>query len=107
MLIRLVILVVIFIPGLASAQSVPRYDPAAYCIEVSEVSGGSQMIYNGCLQMEQEAYNTLKMSWGSVPDRARSYCDEVARVSGSSYSILKGCLDMETEASNTTPEFKF
>lgn len=65
------------------------------------------MIYNGCLKMEQEAYDTLKMSWGSVPDRAKSYCDEVARVSGRSYSILKGCLDMESEASSTTPEFKF
>jgi len=106
MLIRTVILT-ISIPSLASAQSVPRYDPAAYCAKVSEVSGGSKMIYNGCLKMEQEAYDTLKISWGSVPDRTKTYCDEVARVSGPSYSILKGCIDMESEASNTTPEFKF
>ncbi len=93
--------------GIAWADSIPRYDPPSYCTKVSEVSGGSQMIYNGCLEMEQEAYDTLKLSWGTIPAGAKSYCDEVARTSDSSYSILKGCIDMETEASSSQPEFRY
>lgn len=91
----------------ASAQSIPRYDPPRYCEKVSDVSGGSRMIYNGCLQMEQEAYDALKLSWGSLPSRVKGYCDEVAHSSDRSYSILKGCIDMETEASGSSPGFKF
>ncbi len=91
----------------AMADTIPRYDPPGYCRTVSEVSGGSQMIYNGCLGMEQDAYDSLKASWDSLPSKTRSYCDEVGRVSGGSYSILKGCIDMETDAASSTPGFKF
>lgn len=80
--------------GAAHADSIPRYDPPSYCSKVSEVSGGSRTIYNGCLSMEQEAYDTLKSSWGQIAESAKRYCDEVARSSDSSYSILKGCIDM-------------
>lgn len=93
--------------GSAVADTIPRYDPPAYCKSVSEVSGGSQMIFNGCIEMEQDAYNELKSSWSALPSKTQSYCDEVARVSGGSYSIFKGCVDMETEASGNQPGFKF
>jgi hypothetical protein len=91
----------------AFADAVPRYDVASYCQTVSDVSGGSAMIYNGCVDMEQIAYNGLKARWGSIPSRVRSYCDEVGRVSGGSYSILEGCIAMETEAANGTSTFKY
>ncbi|PYE86843.1 hypothetical protein C7477_11972 [Phyllobacterium leguminum] len=65
------------------------------------------MIYNGCIQMEQDAYNDLKDVWPGVSAKTQNYCDEVARVSDSSYGILKGCIDMETDAATSTPEFKF
>ncbi|QND35793.1 hypothetical protein HB772_29085 (plasmid) [Sinorhizobium meliloti] len=91
----------------AYAQEVPRYDVPGYCQGVANVSGGSSMIYNGCIDMEQEAYDSLKLFWSATPSRARNYCDEVARVSGSSYSILKGCLDMESDAASNTQEFKY
>lgn len=91
----------------AFADSVPRYDVAGYCQTVSDVSGGSAMIYNGCVDMEQIAYNGLKARGSSIPSRVRSYCDEVGRVSGGSYSILEGCIAMETEAANGTSTFKY
>ncbi|PDT32351.1 hypothetical protein CO660_00205 [Rhizobium sp. L9] len=93
--------------GPAHADSIPRYDPAQYCKKVSLAGGGSQMIYNGCVEMEQNAYDELKSIWDNLPIQAKSYCDMVARTTDGSYSILKGCIDMETEASSSTPKFKF
>ncbi|RWB93120.1 MAG: hypothetical protein EOQ56_35490 [Mesorhizobium sp.] len=91
----------------AAAQSIPRYEVTAYCQQVADVSGGSSMIYNGCMKMEQEAYDTLKTSWPGIPSRMRTYCDDVGKVSGGSYSILKGCLDMESDAAANKQEFKY
>lgn len=93
--------------SLANAQDIPRYNAAAYCQPVSEVSGGSSTIYNGCIEMEQEAYDDLRAIWPKLPSRMRSYCDGVAKVSGGTYSIFKGCVDMEADAAAETPEFKF
>lgn len=91
----------------ARAQDMPRYDVEAYCQEVAEFSGGSEMIFNGCMEMEQDAYNSRKAEWASLPGKARDYCDEVAEFSGGSYAILDGCLDMETEAAASTPTFQY
>jgi hypothetical protein len=95
------------ISGASHADSISRYAPAGYCTKVSELSGGSRTIYNGCLSMEQDAYDTLKSSWGQFADSAKRYCDGVARSSDSSYCILKGCIDMEAEASSSEPEFRY
>ena len=91
----------------AIADTIPRYDPEAYCEKVSDISGGSAMIYNGCMDMEQEAYDKRKGGWDSISPKTASYCDDVARVSGGSYMMLDGCLDMEADAVATTPGFKF
>ncbi|MGI6852088.1 hypothetical protein [Mesorhizobium sp. 1B3] len=91
----------------AKADSIPRYDPPAYCKKVSDVSGGAAVIYNGCLEMEQEAYDHLKVVWSGISSNTQNYCDEVARVSDGSYTILKGCIEMEADAAASTPEFKF
>lgn len=91
----------------ARAEAIPRYDAEAYCRQVAEVSGGSAMIYNGCLDMEQAAYNSLKEGWDGLPEQARSYCDNVAKVSGGSYQILDGCIDMEMDAAGATPKFQY
>jgi hypothetical protein len=91
----------------AIADSIPRYDPEAYCKQVSDISGGSAMIFNGCMDMEQEAYDKRKDEWASIAPKTASYCDDVARVSGGSYMMLDGCLDMEADAVATTPGFKF
>lgn len=96
----------LFLPSISNAQ-IPRYDVESYCKSVADMSGGSSMIFNGCIEMEQEAYDDLKQIWLNLSQKQKKYCDEVGQVSGGSYSILKGCLDMELEASSSTPKFKY
>jgi hypothetical protein len=91
----------------ASAQTIPRYNVEGYCQQVADVSGGSAMIFNGCMDMEQQAYNALKPVWAQISSKSRNYCDEVAKVSGGSYGILKGCMDMETNAANAPRSFDY
>jgi hypothetical protein len=91
----------------AMAQAMPRYDVEAYCRTVADVSGGSEMIFGGCMEIEQDAYDARKAGWSSLPGKSRDYCDEVARVSGGSYAILDGCLELETDAAASTPTFKY
>lgn len=93
--------------SLAQAQTIPRYNVEGYCQRVADVSGGSAMIFNGCMDMEQQAYNVLKAMWAQLPGSSRNYCDEVARVSGGSYSILQGCIEMETDASSLPRSFEY
>lgn len=94
-------------PGYASAANLPRLSPERYCDEVAQVSGGSSMIRNGCIEMEQDAYNKLKRIWESLPAQSRRYCTDVAEVAGGSYSILSGCVDMEVEAVGGPKTFQY
>lgn len=98
----------LFLPfGTTIAENMPRYNPEQYCQQVANISGGSSMIFNGCIDMEQQSYNNLKARWGSLPNRTKSYCHEVASVAGGTYSILEGCIDMETDASNASKGFQY
>ncbi len=89
------------------ASNLPIFKPNLYCSEVSEVSGNSSIIYNGCLEIEQKSYNKIKVVWNNLSLQLQKYCNEVAEFSGGSYSILEGCIEMETEASSSKKEFKF
>lgn len=95
------------LPLPAQADNIPRYNVENYCQEVADISGGSAMIYNGCIDIEQQSYNSLKSEWIGISPKSKSYCDEVATISGGSYSILKGCIDMENSATNTPNSFKY
>ncbi|RRI02296.1 hypothetical protein EH240_12575 [Mesorhizobium tamadayense] len=88
----------------AHAQQIPRYDAAAYCRQISDTGGGSAVVYNGCMDMEQNAYNKRKPQWPSLPAKTRAYCDSLARMGGGgSYTVLDGCIDMEIGAVGSTP----
>lgn len=91
----------------AEAGSVPRYSVDSYCQEVSDFGGGSSMLYNGCIDMEQKAYNGLKSAWARIPAATQSYCDEVASFGGGSYALLEGCIDMELGAASSPGKFKY
>lgn len=60
---------VFFTSSAAHAADLPRYDPNTYCESVSAVSGGSAMITNECIKMEQTAYNQLKKFGSLSPAR--------------------------------------
>lgn len=91
----------------ASAQTLPRYAVEAHCKTVSDFSGGSMMIYNSCVDMEQTAYRSLQQKWAGLPRRTIDHCDEVARFAGESYSILESCITMETDAANSVSTFDY
>lgn len=71
-------------------------DINGYCKKVSDVSGGSYTIEQGCRDMENNAKE--KLSRMSVSQRVFDYCKSVADVSGKSYSIMVGCIEMELDA---------
>jgi hypothetical protein len=90
------------------AQQIPRYDVAGYCRQLSDTGGGSAIVYNGCIDMEQNA--TTSASRNGLPYRrkTRTYCDSLARMGGGgSYTVLDACIDMEIGAAGSTPDFKY
>lgn len=95
------------LPLTASADDVPRYDVESYCQDVSDMAGGSNSIFNSCIDMEQDAYNELKSRWSGLSARTRSYCDEIGQTAGESYSIMNSCVDMETEAADNRGSFSY
>ncbi len=93
--------------GLSAVAEVPRYDVEGYCEKLKKVSGGSDMIYNSCIDMEQDAYNNLKPNWAIYPEETKKYCNRLGEVSGGAYSILETCIDMELEESSNKSKFEF
>lgn len=95
----------------ALAQSLPRYDVKAHCREVAAFGGAfSESTMDGCMQMEQSAYNQLKTTYPNLSANRRKHCDEVASFGGhGSYSTLQGCIQMEQSSArrNTDTEFKY
>ncbi|MCW5737338.1 MAG: hypothetical protein KIS73_24645 [Enhydrobacter sp.] len=93
----------------AARAEMPSYDVEAYCKNIAEVGGTpSQATRNGCLRMEQSAYDGLKKSWDTLPGEMRAYCNGIATVGGTgSYSTLSGCIRMEQDAKRKNDDFKF
>jgi hypothetical protein len=91
------------------AQGLPQFDVAAYCRVVAGIGGNySQMLFGGCMDMEQSSYDALKQGWGQVPQATQQYCLQVARVGGpGSYMLLQGCVQMETAAGRQNQQRQF
>lgn len=97
------------LPLVAMASDMPRFDVEAQCNTVASFGGEfSNTTYNGCIQMEQSAYNRLKADWASIPGGIRRQCTEIAAFGGAgSYSTLGGCVDMESQAASNKQSFEF
>lgn len=86
----------------ASAQvgeetPVPSFDIEAWCEEVSQSTGGSHVIKQGCIQNERDALQTARRM-ADPGERIRTWCEEVATSVGGSYVIYEGCIRNELEA---------
>jgi len=94
----------------ARADGLPVYPVEQWCEKVSRSAGAkSEMIYGGCLDQEQSAYDALKKSWAALPGQTQTWCDKVAKSSGGgSYMILNGCVEQETNAAkeNSVRQFR-
>ncbi|WP_275286907.1 hypothetical protein [Halomonas elongata] len=94
--------------GMALASGIPRFDVEGHCEQVASVGGSSNMLYNSCIDMEQQAYDNLKPAWSNLPGNIQSHCTDVSSVGGpGSYSLLESCVQMETEAANNRESFSF
>ena len=92
------------------AAELPRFDPPKACRQIASLGGGySEMLYSGCMDLEQSSYDQLKAKWDRLPDRMQDHCVEVARFSGSTYQILFGCIQNEEKAAdrNRTKSFRY
>lgn len=94
-----------------ASKAIPHYDPDEYCEQVAGAGGSySEETKQSCIEMEQQAYDSLKETWDDVPDKMQKYCDDVASSGGtSSYETLKSCIEQEEEAAekNRTTHFKY
>lgn len=87
----------------------PRFDPETHCDRVGSVTGApSELIKSGCLESEQDSYDSVKRVWADIPDATQKHCTTVALTQvGGSYMILDGCLQQEAEAKKSNSSFKF
>lgn len=104
-----VVVVVLLCAASGAWADMPNYDVEAHCHKVAAFGGApSQSVMNGCLHMEQSAYDHLKPVWDSLPKAMRDHCDQVATFGGpGSFSVLQGCIDMERNAQKQNEQFKF
>lgn len=93
--------------GSAHANDLPRYDPVAYCDQISEAAGGSMRIKNRCIDQEQESYNSLQTEWGTVAAETQQHCHDVSHMIGGSYRMLERCVISETKEASNPSQFKF
>lgn len=105
----LIVISCLLFSAIAIAGELPRYDVEAHCEKIATVGGDrSAMMYNGCIDMEQNSYNSARDSWESLPSETQQHCTRIAEVGGAgSYQMLSGCIDMETSAANNQSEFSF
>jgi hypothetical protein len=81
---------------------IPNYQVERWCDQVARAAGArSEVIYGGCIDQEQSAYNALRDgTWGGLAPATRNWCDQVARSGGGgSFVILLSCANQETAAS--------
>jgi hypothetical protein len=94
----------------ADASEIPFYSVEQWCDTVAKSVGPrSEVIYGGCVDQEQSAYDTLKRVWNTLSAQTQNWCDRVARsTGGGSYTILNGCVEQEINASqeNSTRQFR-
>ena len=96
-------------PLRAETLGLPHFDVPAHCKKIAGFGGSySEMIYSGCMEMEQTNYDSLKANWGGLGDAVKRHCLQVAQFgSDASYSILSGCVEMERAAAETNANRHF
>ena len=68
-------------------------------------SGGEKSAYQGCLDDELQAQETLAKSWSSFKAGAQKDCVEVTRIGGApSYVELLTCLELDKQAQEAALE---
>lgn len=103
---RTVLFLLALLPAVAVAQDLPRFDVERHCEKLSQIGGGSHSMFNTCIELEQDAYYTLRARWGEVSARIRRHCGELGAIGGGSYQMVETCVEMEEEAASGRRSFK-
>lgn len=103
---RTVLFLLALLPAVAVAQDLPRFDVERHCEKLSQIGGGSHSMFNPCIELEQDAYDTLRARWGEVSARIRRHCGELGAIGGGSYQMVETCVEMEQEAASGRRSFK-
>jgi hypothetical protein len=80
----------------ADAHDLPSLASEGYCLEAAEYEGGNEEVYDGCIDIEKDAYKQLMEHWGGIPEEIKKHCVAVAMSGGESYSILEDCVELIT-----------
>ena len=89
----------------ASSGFPPKLDIKATCKRAQPLSGGERSAYQGCLDDELQAQETLAKSWSSFKAGAQKDCVEVTRIGGApSYVELLTCLELDKQAQEAALE---
>ena len=79
------------------AAELPQFDTDAYCENVAELGGGSNVLKKQCLQDEKGAIRRLgKMD--EVPAKTWKYCAKMAKMADGSYVLMEQCINDEMDA---------
>lgn len=89
-----------------SAAPIPRYDVESHCRATASPYRGYDIVYSGCLDSEQLAYDRLKEKWDAIPEAAAAACEKRESYPNS-YNGLSYCLIEEMAPIQPTPSFKY
>jgi len=84
--------------GPAAILSLPSFDTAGYCSNISDTAGGSYEIEETCRNEEADALGKLQAQ--TIPARIMRYCSDIGDTAGGSYQIMATCVEQEEDAAS-------
>ncbi|VEJ45935.1 hypothetical protein [Bartonella vinsonii] len=88
-----------FIQQAPVALTIPVFDLRVYCKEISAsvMPDMKKEIYQRCINLESEAYFTIREMWDTVSYTAKKQCVKIVRPGDGNYFLLRDCLLNEKE----------
>ncbi|MBB5074339.1 hypothetical protein HNQ69_001477 [Bartonella callosciuri] len=80
--------------------NIPVFDLRVYCKEVSAsvMPDMKREVYKHCINLESEAYFTIREMWDELPNSAKRRCVKIVRPGDGNYFLLRDCFLNEKEA---------
>ncbi|MCZ2328885.1 hypothetical protein [Bartonella sp. F02] len=77
-----------------TSPNIPIFDARVYCREIaaSAVPDMRREVYPRCLNLEKEAYFTVREIWEEISDEVKNKCVALIRPGDGNYFLLRDCL---------------
>lgn len=92
-----VMVFVLFFSAQVFAADLPQFDTDAYCDNIAEIGGGSNVLRKQCMKDEKASEKRLAKI-NDVPDKTWKYCAKIAKVANGSYVLMEQCISDEMDA---------